>query len=262
MAEAEESKNPQQPQRDSTEPKSAERTVAQANETSDLHRGARPDAQHPDQHPEHSPKRLPKIGANYITAFATVGILVANVWFAVFALGQLNAMKAQANASARALQDNESVQRANVVFVNTSVTHSGHQINVSATIKNVGQTNATQVRLAAVIQTFMYGRDSIVPVGDRLDYAYSHLPASVTSASVGLFTPNFQVTQTGSYPNVDDAEWETMKRMPDGWVYVGRLTYRDIFGHDRWATFCTYQAGNDTALFCPEHNEEGEGQPP
>jgi len=168
-----------------------------------------------------------------------------------------SASEQAANTSARALADNESEQRAEVVLDSASVNYSGNIVTISMSVHNKGQSVARQVRALMWLEGF--GPREKRAVQDRIESAYGLLQKTPTKnrQSFDVLAPGeskAMVAGAGMAP----ATWDYLKHAAGGWVFVGKVTYQDVFRHDRWAAFCTYQIGGDRATNCPDHNDEGE----
>ncbi|HTA40516.1 MAG TPA: hypothetical protein VK760_15630 [Candidatus Acidoferrales bacterium] len=167
-----------------------------------------------------------------------------------------SASEKSAGTAARALIDHEAEQRANV-DLNGSVTYDSGQLHVSMQLHNIGPTAARQLRMGFLLSPNtlgIAGKDLI----KRQDESFKTLFKGGTNIGLSYLSPSESKTLVYPSVTIPQAVWDQMRSVRGGWIFVGRVTYDDIFGRSHWTNLCTFQAGGDQAQNCPFHNDQGD----
>jgi cytoskeletal protein RodZ len=166
--------------------------------------------------------------------------------------------------STRALADHEAEQRANVTLFGF-VNYDKGTLTVGVRAQNAGVTTARQVNISFLLKGYGTAgnrQELIRRQNDTFAQMMRTAPGGPSlPQSVAYLSPSASVAPQTT-PQLPEATWATMKHIAGGWVLVARVTYGDIYGVSHWTNLCTHQAGNDTAIFCPSHNDQDNNTEP
>jgi hypothetical protein len=157
--------------------------------------------------------------------------------------------------AARSLADHEAEQRANVTLIGIANQNSG-VATIGVQSQNIGPTVAVQVKVTYYFEGYPKGatRQELIW---RQDYVFAQVlrTQGPLPESVAYLAPNGTAAPKSTV-RISDAIWNLWKHYLGGWVLAARVTYFDIYGVPHWTNFCTYEVGNDSATYCPSHNDQ------